>query len=455
MNIKNRLSKTIAAIATGNCSGGVSIIRISGADSLKIMNKIFFFREKGKNNLNFIPKKRYLYFGKIKDENTVLDEAMAVYFKGPNSFTGEDVVEFHIHGGFINSSKILKLIFKHGALQAERGEFTERAFLFGKIDLIQAESILDIIEARSENAHLEAVGQLRGELSEYLKEIKENLFNIATITEATMDFPEEDYDFMNNYKIKEKTINLLNKLKSLSDSYYEGKLISKGAVVTIVGAPNAGKSSLMNTLLKMERALVTDIPGTTRDYLEGNIQINGIPITLIDTAGIRESEDKIEQIGVEKVFSKIEESDLIIFLYDENGFTEDIKKIYNKFKEKNHILIQNKIDISKHSQIKPDLEISAKHNLNTQELKNLISEKLIDKQFNSESVLITNERHKLHIDKSIENLENALESIENQLPLEFISQDFRFALEEIGAILGEVTPDDILGNIFQNFCIGK
>lgn len=454
MNVKNRLSKTIVAIATGNCSGGVSIIRVSGTNSLKIMNKIFFHKGRVKNS-DFFPKKRYFYFGKIKDENTVLDEAMAVYFKGPNSFTGEDIVEFHIHGGFINSNKILKLILKSGAIQAERGEFTERAFLFGKIDLVQAESILDIIEARSENAHLEAVGQLRGELSKYLKEIKENLFNIATITEATIDFPEEDYDFMASYKIKEKIINLLTKLKSLSSSYYEGKLISKGAMVTIVGAPNAGKSSLMNTLLKMDRALVTDIPGTTRDYLEGNIIINGIPITLIDTAGIRKSNDKIEQIGVEKVFSKIEESDLIIFLYDENGFTYDIEKMYHKFKKNNHLLIQNKIDLSKHSKIKPDLEISAKHNLNTQELKSLISEKLVNKDFNSETILITNERHKQHIDKSIENLENSLESIKNQLPLEFISQDFRFALEEIGAILGEVTPDDILGNIFQNFCIGK
>ncbi len=454
MNTKNRLSKTIVAVATGNCSAGVSIIRVSGSDSLKIMNKIFFHKGRIKNS-DFMPQKRYFYFGKIKDENIILDEAMAVYFKGPNSFTGEDIVEFHIHGGFINSNKILKLILKNGAIQAERGEFTERAFLFGKIDLVQAESILDIIEARSENAHLEAVGQLRGELSKYLKKIKENLFNIATITEATIDFPEEDYDFMANYKIKEKVINLLTKLKSLSSSYYEGKLISKGAMVTIVGAPNAGKSSLMNTLLKMDRALVTDIPGTTRDYLEGNIIINGIPITLIDTAGIRESNDKIEQIGVEKVFSKIEEADLIIFLYDEHGFTNDIEKIYYKFKGKNHLLIQNKIDVSKHTEIKPDLEISAKHNLRTQELKELISEKLINKNFNSETILITNERHKQHIDKSIKNLENSLKSIESQLPLEFISQDFRFALEEIGAILGEVTPDDILGNIFQNFCIGK
>ena len=272
MNIKNRLSKTIAAVATGACSGGISVIRVSGGDSLKIMNEIFTRREQ-KTKI----KPRYFYFGKIKDENTVLDEAMAVYFKGPASFTGEDVVEFHIHGGFINSNKILKLILKHGAIQAERGEFTERAFLFGKIDLVQAESILDIIEARSDNAHLEAVGQLRGELSQYLKDVKEKLFNIATITEATIDFPEEDYDFMANYKIKEKLQAIIGKLSKLSKSYYEGKLISKGAVVTIVGAPNAGKSSLMNNLLKMDRALVTAIPGTTRDYLEGDIIIKSIP----------------------------------------------------------------------------------------------------------------------------------------------------------------------------------
>jgi tRNA modification GTPase len=380
---------------------------------------------------------------------------MAVYFKGPASFTGEDIVEFHIHGGVINSQKILKLIIKNGAIQAERGEFTERAFLFGKIDLVQAESILDIIEARSENAHLEAVGQLRGELSNHLKEIKERLFNITTITEATIDFPEEDYDFMGNYKIQEKVEHILFDLNKLSSSYYEGKLISKGAIVTIVGAPNAGKSSLMNNLLKMNRALVTSIPGTTRDYLEGEITIKGIPITLIDTAGIRESEDEIERIGVKNVSAKIKESDLIIFLYDENGFTNDIEKIYKEFYDKNHILIQNKIDISKNMELEPNLEISAKNDININELKDLIYNKLIDKDFNRESIIITNERHKQHIDKAIENLENSLESIINQLPLEFISQDFRFSLDEIGAILGEVTPDDILGNIFQNFCIGK
>jgi len=452
MNIKNRLSSTIAAIATGSCQGGVSIIRVSGADSLKIMNAIFFRKNNSKSSK---PKPRYFYYGRIKDGDIVLDEVMAVYFKGPKSFTGEDIVEFHIHGGYINSQKILKLILKNGAIQAERGEFTERAFLFGKIDLVQAESILDIIEARSSNAHQEAVGQLRGELSNILKEMKERLFNIATITEATIDFPEEDYDFMGNYKIKEKTSAILNELKSLSNSYYEGKLISKGAVVTIVGAPNAGKSSLMNSLLKMERALVTSIPGTTRDYLEGDISIKGIPITLIDTAGIRESEDVIEQIGVKKVYDKIEESDLVIFLYDENGFTEDIKKIYDEFNYKNHLLIQNKIDVSKNSSLKAELEISAKNGINIKELQNLIYDKLVDKDFNSGNVIITNERHKQHIDKSIEHLDNALESIENQLPLEFISQDFRFSLNEIGAILGEVTPDDILGNIFQSFCIGK
>ena len=453
MSIKNRLAETIVAIATGSCSGGVAIIRVSGGDSLKIMKRVFFNKKFLKRD--FIPKPNYFYYGKIQDDNIILDEAMAVYFKAPKSFTGEDIVEFHVHGGFINTNKILKLIIKHGAVQAERGEFTERAFLNGKIDLVQAESILDLIEARSDTAHLEAVSQLRGELSELLNGIKKELFDIITVTTATIDFPEEDYDFMEDYKIKEKVANLLKKLKKLSDSYYEGKLISKGATVTIVGAPNAGKSSLMNSLLRIDRALVTDIPGTTRDYLEGDLIINDIPITLVDTAGIRESEDIIEKIGVQKVYSKIKEADLIIFLYDENGFTDDIKKLYDEFGDKNHILVQNKNDKGVYEFMKPDLKISVKESFNVDKLKSLIFQKLSSGVLNSEMLLITNERHKKHIDSAYENLNNAFISINEQLPLEFVAQDLKRAFDEVGAILGDVTPDDILGNIFQNFCIGK
>lgn len=452
MSVKNRLSKTIAAVATGNCVGGISVIRISGNEALNVMSKIF--KTKGKTD-NKYPRPRYFYYGEIREGEQVMDEAMAVYFKAPKSFTGEDVVEFHVHGGFINSSKILQLILKNNVSQAQKGEFTERAFLNGKLDLVQAEAILDIIEARSENAHLEAVGQLRGKLSKFLKEVKKELFEIATITEATIDFPEEDYDFMENYEIKDKTEDILQKMKRLSDSFYEGKLFTKGAVVTIVGAPNAGKSSLMNAMLNMDRALVTSIAGTTRDYLEGEIRINSIPVTLIDTAGIRESKDEIEKIGIEKVFSKIEESDLIIFLYDENGFNEDIKKLYERFRDKNHILVQNKTDLGNFDALTPDLRISAKNDVNIDKLKELIFKKLQKKSLNSYDVMITNERHKQHIDNIIKHLKNALDSIENRLPLEFIAQDYRLALDETGIILGDVTPDDILGNIFQNFCIGK
>ena len=448
MSKKNRLSETIVAIATGNCSGGISVIRISGSKSLKILKRIFKTKTK-----NFTP--RYFYFGEITDEGTPLDEAMAVYFKAPRSFTGEDVVELHIHGGFVNSEKILKTVIKYGALQAEKGEFTERAFLNGKIDLVQAESILDIIEARSENAHIEAVGQLRGKLSKLLREIKKSLFEIITITEASIDFPEEDYDFLGQYKIEDKLKNIHKKLLKLSNSFYEGKIFTKGAIVTIVGAPNAGKSSLMNTLLKTDRALVTSIAGTTRDYLEGEIVINSIPITLIDTAGIRKSENEIEKIGIEKVFDKIKESDLIIFLYDNNGFTENIESIYNEFKNKTHLLIQNKIDLGKHDKIKPDLTISAKEEINIEELKSMIYNKLSVKSFNSSDIMITNERHKKHIDITLNIISRALESIKNELPLEFIAQDLRLSIDELGIILGDVTPDDILGNIFQNFCIGK
>ncbi len=455
MNIKNRLSETIVAITTG-IDGAVSIIRVSGDRSLEIMNKIFKPLKKG----NFKP--RYMYYGSIIDDKTIIEKGLAVYFKNPNSFTGEDIVEFHIHGGFINSQKVLKLILKSGAIQAQKGEFTERAFLFGKIDLIQAESILEIIESRGELGLSQAVNQLRGVLSNHINSINKELLEITTITEATIDFPEEDYDFMAEYNIKERVENILDNLEKLSNSYFEGKLLSQGANVVIVGAPNVGKSSLMNILLNEERAIVTNIPGTTRDYLEGSLSIKGVPITLVDTAGIRESKDEIEQIGVERVFQKIENSDLIIFLIDEThkkdgriNFSEKIKEIYNRFKDKKHILIQNKSDIEKLELKEVDLKISTKNGIGIEELKELIYNNLVGENFKSSEIMITNNRHKVNIDNAISYMQNSLDAIENMLPLEFVSQDLKFALNQLGAILGEVTPDDILGNIFGNFCIGK
>lgn len=449
--IKNRLSKTICAIITPPVESGVAIIRLSGGDSLTILKKIFFPKKQIKDF-----KARYMYFGEIKKENTIFDECLAVYFKSPHSFTGEDVVEFHIHGGYFNSKNILNLIIENGAIQAEKGEFSERAFLYGKIDLIQAESILEIIESRNENSHTNAIQQLRGTLSDKLKEIKASLFEIVTIIEASIDFPDEDYDFLENYNIKERLENDINTLTKLSNSYYEGKIFTKGASVAIIGSPNTGKSSLMNKLLKINRALVTDIPGTTRDFIESEFNLNGIVINLIDTAGIRDTQDIIEKSGVDLSIEKIEQADLILFLIDERGLLEDIKEIYETVKEKNNIIIQNKVDKLSEKVIENvDILVSVKQNINLDNLKELMYNKLIKTNFKSGDLMITNTRHKHYIDESLKFLNNSLFSVYERMPLELISQDLRFSLDNLGIILGEVTTEDILGNIFGNFCIGK
>lgn len=448
MSLKNRLARTIAAIATGPCEAGVSIIRLSGEDALPLLRKIF---KPAKKIKQFKP--RYLYYGQFLDGDRILDSGLAVYFKDPHSFTGEDVVELHLHGGFFNTRQILEFILTQGILQAERGEFTERAFLNGKLDLIQAESILDVIHSRNSYTHDNALQQLRGSLSDQFRAIKQNTEKIVSITEAAIDFPEEDYDFLAQYNIKEQVNQMITTLQELSNSYYDGKIFSQGASVAIIGPPNAGKSSLLNALLKLDRALVTEIPGTTRDYIEADLTIKGIPITLVDTAGVRETKDQIEQQGVELALSKLESADLTLYLLDERGYLPEMAPILEKLKHKKHLIIQNKIDLA--PKLEADCYISAKNRINIDILQDLIFEQLISKEFNATDLFITNSRHKIHIDEALAALETAATAINDQLYLEFIATDLRLALNHIGEILGEVTTEDLLGNIFGQFCLGK
>ncbi len=451
---KNRLSKTITAIATPIGEGGISIIRISGNDSLLIFKNIFFLKN-GKNiDINSI-KPRYCYFGLIKKDNITLDEAVVIYFKAPNSFTGEDIVELQVHGGLITTESILKFVIEMGAILAEKGEFTERAFLYGKVDLIQAESVLELIKSRNTPAHLNAAMQLRGELSEKLKEIKEELFKIVTITEASIDFPDENYDFLEGYKIPEKLTDIKNSLSKLSNSYYDGKIFSKGGTIAIAGAPNAGKSSLLNTLLKTDRALVTEIAGTTRDYIEADLHLNGVPITLIDTAGLRSSEEIIEKAGIELSIKKAKEADFTLFLVDERGLFGETEVIYNSLSDNKKIIIQNKLDKMSNKFDYSELQISAKFDKNIDELRELLYKKLTNQSFQSGDLFIANERHKYHIDFALKSIKEALNVIKSKHPLEFIARELRDSINEIGAVLGETTTEDILGNIFSNFCIGK
>ncbi|MBN2693281.1 tRNA uridine-5-carboxymethylaminomethyl(34) synthesis GTPase MnmE [bacterium] len=451
---KNRLSKTVAAIATPIGEGGISVIRISGDESLQILKKIFFLKS-GKNIDIEKIKPRYCYFGLIKRDNVILDENLAIYFKAPNSFTGEDVVELHLHGGLVSTETILKYVIEMGAILAEKGEFTERAFLYGKLDLVQAESVLELIKARNAPAHLNAAMQLRGKLSDRLIEIKEELFKIVTVTEASIDFPDEDYDFLEGYRIPQQLTDIKNSLTKLSNSYYDGKIFSKGATVAIAGAPNAGKSSLMNRLLKTDRALVTEIAGTTRDYIEADLYLKGIPVTIIDTAGIRVSDELIEKAGIELSIKKATEADFTLFLVDERGLFGETEEIYKQLSDNKKAIIQNKMDKMGDRFEYSEILISAKFEQNIDELRDLLFKKLTNQSFQSGDLFIANERHKYHIDSALKSIIEALNVIDLKLPIEFIARELRDSINEIGAILGETTTEDILGNIFSSFCIGK
>lgn len=462
----NNLSDTITAISTPIGEGGISVIRISGELTFGIIEKIFFKDRLKNKNINISEESSHtIHFGYIFDEKNLIDEGLISIFKNPNSYTGEDVIEISSHGGYFISQKIIKILLKNGARHAEPGEFTKRAFLNGKIDLSQAEAVADLINSKTEFAHSSSIKQLEGSLSEFVKETRQEIINITSLVELELDFAEEGLEFVKKDEIKSKIEKLNTKLEKIISSYLTGKVIREGINLVIAGKPNSGKSSLFNYLLKTNRAIVSEIAGTTRDYIEENIIINGMLFNLIDTAGLRNSSDQIESEGIKRSYKKIEESDLILYLIDssqnDKQKKEDLEYFKNNFDERKSIPVYTKSDLEKadsvNDKINTVIEISLLKDESIELLKIAMIEKtrIGDIKFSSGDIILTNLRHKICLENVVDSLREAVKTIDDKMSGEYISVDLRKSLSHLGEVTGEVTNDEILNNIFMNFCIGK
>ena len=456
-------TETIAAIATAMSNSGIGIIRISGENAIEIASKIF--KPKNKNKDIKKVESHTIHYGYIVDESITIDEVLLLIMKGPNSYTKEDVIEIDCHGGVIVTKRVLETVLKHGARAAEPGEFTKRAFLNGRIDLSQAEAVADIINSKNEYALNNAVNQLKGKIFEDIKEIRENIIHDIAYIEAAIDDPEhinlEHFDEELIRHIKDNK----SKLTKLLDSADNGRILKEGIKTVILGKPNAGKSSLLNLLVGDERAIVTDIPGTTRDTLEESININGVSLNIVDTAGIRNTDDIIEKMGVDKAKNFIHTADLIIYVVDgTTALDKNDLEIMELIKDKKAIVLLNKIDldiITDEEELKnrlshPIIPISAKENKGIVEFEQLILDMFFHGEiaFNDE-VYITNIRHKEALSAGIDSLNKVEQSIKDHMPEDFYTIDLMDAYEELGFIIGESVEDDLVNTIFQEFCMGK
>lgn len=436
---------------------------MSGKNTFKVLEKIF--KAKTPKNIEDIPGYTIKY-GNIVDEDKVIDEVLVSYFKAPKSYTTEDMCEINSHGGTVIMRKILELCLKNGAELAEPGEFTKRAFLGGRIDLSQAESIIDIINAKSEREAKEGIKQLEGFLSDKIAEIKNDLLEVMTNIEVSIDYPEYDTPEVTNKDILNKIDISRKKLEELKKSFDNGKLIKQGIKTVIIGKPNAGKSSLLNAILKEDRAIVTEIEGTTRDTIEEFVNINGIPLNLVDTAGIRNAKDEVEKIGIEKSKKLADDADLIIAILDSSkDFSEEDLQILDIAKNKRSIIILNKVDLEQ--KIKPEnpkLAIFNKNIINMSTKNKIGLELLYDKitaMFNLDEinldndVVITNERHKNLIAKAIDNLDKAKKILIDGMPVDIVEISLKDVLTNLGAITGEEAGEEIIDEIFARFCLGK
>lgn len=454
---------TIAAIATGMTNAGIGIIRISGEDAIAVADKVF--RAKNPDKKLAMTKSYSALFGNICDGDCVLDEAICLVMRAPNSYTTEDVVEVQCHGGIVMLRKILELILNSGARAAEPGEFTKRAFLGGRIDITQAESVMDMIHAKNELAARSSISQLKGSLSNRVKEIRSLLLNQIAFIESALDDP-ENYS-LDGYseKLKEKLEEIIKEIQHLIDTAEEGKMIKEGIRTVILGKPNAGKSSLLNALLGENRAIVTDIAGTTRDTLEEDVMIHGIPLKIVDTAGIHETVDIVEKIGVDKARESVEEADLVLYVVDGNKpLDADDTQIIGLLEGKKAIIVMNKIDIEQvvdkmwiTSKINaPVVEISAKTGEGMEELYGIIKDMFFHGKLSmNDEVYITNLRHKQALAEAEQSLKQVLSSIDRNMPEDFLSIDLMAAYEQLGTILGESLDDDLANEIFDKFCMGK
>ncbi len=460
------IEDTIAAIATPPGKGAIGVIKISGEDAYSILKKIF---KPFKPREDFESHRLYYGFIVYPETDKVVDEVLVVYMKKPKTYTREDVVEIYAHSGYYILKKILELVFLAGARPAKPGEFTLRAYLNGRIDLSQAEAIQELISAKTETALTLALKNLTGKLSEKVSVLKDKLLEILVQVESAIDFPEEDIEILEPETLLQKIEKeILPVIDSLIKNYEEGKVYKEGISLVIAGKPNVGKSSLMNALLKEERAIVTPVPGTTRDFLEEEATIEGLPVKLIDTAGLRETQDIVEKIGVEKAKKKFKEADLILFLVDiSTAPSEEDHRIYEEVKKYPHLVLLNKIDIKpnylnvwkeelKKWGVEEFLEISVKERINIEKLSRRIFNEITGGRKAEVPEVVPNLRQKTSLEKAKQALINATKEISKENPLpELIAIEIRSAISNLSEIIGEVSTEDLLNRIFSTFCIGK
>ena len=468
------LKETIVALATPAGAGAIAVIRVSGAEAISIVAPLF--KPKSKKDIADAPS-HTLHLGNIVDEHRILDEVLVSIFHGPRSYTGEDTIEISCHGSPYIQQEIIQLMVRKGCRSAEAGEFTLRSFLNGKMDLSQAEAVADLISSENQASHQLAMQQMRGGFSNEIKKLREELLNFASLIELELDFAEEDVEFANRDQFSELVLRIQKVLQKLVDSFSVGNVIKHGIPVAIVGEPNVGKSTLLNALLNEERAIVSEIAGTTRDTIEDEISIGGIGFRFIDTAGIRETEDVVESIGIKRTFEKISQAQVVLYLFDASSpsasgispkggdyskIKMEIEKIKNQFPQKPLVVLANKIDQlspeqieSLNTQISDLNSISAKSGEGVEELQNKLLQFVNTGELRNNNTIVTNSRHYNALLKALEEINKVQEGLNANLSGDLLAIDIRQALYHFGEITGEITNDDLLGNIFANFCIGK
>ena len=458
MSSRHNLDDTIVALATPNGVGAIAVIRLSGPDAIRLTNEVF----RGKN-LEEVPT-HTVHFGTIREEDTILDEVLVSVFREPRSFTKENVTEISCHGSPYLAQQIIKLLIRKGARPARAGEFTQRAFLHGQFDLAQAEAIADMISADSEAAHRAAVQQMRGGFSGEIKRLREELVHFASMVELELDFGEEDVEFADRDDLRQLVLKLQTAVQGLIESFDVGNVIKNGVPTVIAGKPNAGKSTLLNALLMEEKAIVSDIAGTTRDFIEDELILGGVSFRFIDTAGLRDTTDEVEAIGVQRTHAKMKEASLILFLFDlSTEPLEEILREVNRLENQGipFIPIGNKLDRAP-TEVRETLErrgdfalITAKGGEHLEALKELILAKTSLGDFRTGDTLVTNVRHYDSLLQTNNMLIKVLEGLDASVTGDFLAMDIRQALHYLGEITGEITTDDLLANIFSKFCIGK
>ncbi len=464
------LKATIVALSTPPGQGAIGVIRLSGPEAIKIVDEVFFGKNLQKVDGHTV------HYGKIKDEtDKIIDECVATVFRAPRSYTKEDVVEISCHGSSYILDQVIQLMIRQGARQANRGEFTLRSFLNGQLDLSQAEAVADLIASDSATSHDLAMKQMRGGFSDKIKELRQELIDFAALIELELDFGEEDVEFADRGKLEKLVAEIQSVIRKLIDSFQLGNVIKNGVATVIAGRPNAGKSTLLNALLNEDRAIVSEVAGTTRDTIEEGLNINGVQFRLIDTAGIRQAQDQIEKIGVERTMEQISLSTLVIYVYDvttskPQDLWDDVDRFLDASKvitaESKQIFVANKMDLNPYT--RPEdyykegliaydnlITISAKNAMNIEYLKERLYKAVIETPDLNDQTIVTNNRHYDALYKAQESLDRVLKGLTSGITGDFIAMDIRQALQHLGEITGEIYTDDLLDSIFGRFCIGK